>query len=51
MKLSSNAAARLFGQRNLGGHGESHFTMSVEEIRMILSASEKDGTLDPRKPR
>jgi CBS domain containing-hemolysin-like protein len=48
MKLSSNALLRLFGQHNLEGHGESHFTMSVEEIRMILSASEKDGTLDAR---
>ncbi|MEF8700611.1 MAG: hemolysin family protein [Candidatus Accumulibacter sp. UW20] len=46
MKLSSNALLRLFGQNNLEGHGESHFTMSVEEIRMILSASEKDGMLD-----
>ena len=46
MKLSSNALLWVFGQRDLGGgHGESHFTMSVEEIRMILSASEKDGTL------
>ncbi|NMQ27088.1 HlyC/CorC family transporter [Candidatus Accumulibacter phosphatis] len=45
MKMSSNALLRLFGQSNLEGHGESHFTMSVEEIRMILSASEKDGTL------
>lgn len=46
MKLASNGLLRLFGQRNLRGAGESHFTMSVEEIRMILSASEKDGTLD-----
>lgn len=45
MKMSSNALLWVFGQRNLEGHGESHFTMSVEEIRMILSASEKDGTL------
>ena len=49
MKMSSNALLRLFGQRNLEGHGESHFTMSVEEIRMILSASEKDGTLAPEE--
>ena len=34
---------------NLGGHGESHFTMSVEEIRMILEASEKDGMLAPEE--
>ncbi len=49
MKLASDALLRLFGQRNLEGHGESHFTMSVEEIRMILSASEKDGTLAPEE--
>lgn len=45
MKLSSNMLLRLFGQHNLRSGGESRFTMSVEEIRMILSASEKDGTL------
>ena len=49
MKLSSNGLLWIFGQRDLQGHGESHFTMSVEEIRMILSASEKDGTLDPEE--
>jgi len=49
MKLSSNGLLWIFGQRNLEGHGESHFTMSVEEIRMILSASEKDGTLAPEE--
>lgn len=49
MKLSSDGLLRIFGQRNLEGHGESHFTMSVEEIRMILSASEKDGTLAPEE--
>ncbi|MBL8932152.1 MAG: HlyC/CorC family transporter [Kineosporiaceae bacterium] len=49
MKLASDGLLRLFGQRNLDGHGESHFTMSVEEIRMILSASEKDGTLAPEE--
>ncbi|HRF74509.1 MAG TPA: hemolysin family protein [Accumulibacter sp.] len=49
MKLSSDALLRLFGQRNLEGHGESHFTMSVDEIRMILSASEKEGTLAPEE--
>ena len=49
MKLSSNGLLWIFGQKDLRGHGESHFTMSVEEIRMILSASEKDGTLDPEE--
>jgi CBS domain containing-hemolysin-like protein len=45
MKLASNALLWVFGQRNLRGDQKSSFTMSVEEIRMILSASEKDGTL------
>jgi CBS domain containing-hemolysin-like protein len=49
MKLSSNGLLWIFGQKDLRGHGESHFTMSVEEIRMILSASEKDGTIDPEE--
>jgi len=48
MKLASDGLLRLFGQRNLDG-GESHFTMSVEEIRMILSASERDGLLAPEE--
>ena len=47
MKAASDLLLRISGQGNLGGHGESHFTMSVEEIRMILEASEKDGMLDP----
>jgi CBS domain containing-hemolysin-like protein len=49
MKGASDLLLRLSGQGNLGGHGESHFTMSVEEIRMILEASEKDGMLDPEE--
>jgi CBS domain containing-hemolysin-like protein len=49
MKLSSNALLWLFGQRDLAHSGEGHFTMTVEEIRMILSASEKDGMLEPEE--
>ena len=49
MKWASDLLLRLSGQGNLGGHGESHFTMSVEEIRMILEASEKDGMLAPEE--
>ena len=49
MKWASDLLLGLSGQGNLGGHGESHFTMSVEEIRMILEASEKDGMLDPEE--
>ena len=49
MKMASDGLLRLFGQRNVEGDGHSHFTMSVEEIRMILSASEKEGTLAPEE--
>ncbi len=49
MKAASDLLLKMVGQGNLEGHGESHFTMSVEEIRMILSASEKDGTLAPEE--
>jgi len=49
MKLASDALLWLVGQRDLTGEGESHFAMSVEEIQMILTASEKDGTLPPEE--
>jgi len=49
MKLSSSGLLWVFGQRNLVSRGESHFTMSVDEIRMVLSASEKDGVLAPEE--
>jgi CBS domain containing-hemolysin-like protein len=49
MKLASNGLLWIFGQRNLAHEGEGHFTMSVEEIRMVLTASEKDGVLAPEE--
>lgn len=49
MKAASDGLLWLVGQRNLRSHGDSHFTMSVEEIRMILAASEKDGMLAPEE--
>lgn len=49
MKVSSTGLLWVFGQRNLVSRGESHFTMSVDEIRMVLSASEKDGVLAPEE--
>jgi len=49
MKLSSSGLLWIFGQRDLAHGGESHFTMSVEEIRMVLSASEKEGVLAPEE--
>ena len=46
MEKSSNGLLWLFGQRDLtGGHG-GHFSMSEEEIRTILSASEREGVLN-----
>ena len=49
MKLASNGLLWIFGQRNLAHEGEGHFTMSVEEIRMVLTASEKEGVLAPEE--
>jgi CBS domain containing-hemolysin-like protein len=49
MKLASNGLLWIFGQRDLAHGSESHFTMSVEEIRMVLTASEKDGVLAPEE--
>ena len=49
MKLASNGLLWIFGQRDLAHGGDSHFTMSVEEIRMVLTASEKDGVLAPEE--
>ncbi len=49
MKLASNGLLWIFGQRDLAHEGEGHFTMSVEEIRMVLTASEKDGVLAPEE--
>jgi len=49
MNKSSNALLWIFGQRDLAGHGEGHFSMSEEEIRTILSASEKEGVLNPEE--
>jgi len=38
----------LIGQRELTGNGEPHFSITGEEIRTILSASEQEGVLDPQ---
>lgn len=50
MNKSSDGLLWVCGQRNLGGGGhEGHFSMSEEEIRMILSASEREGMLNPEE--
>jgi len=50
MERSSNGLLWLFGQRDLTGGGHSgHFSMSEEEIRTILSASEREGVLNPEE--
>jgi CBS domain containing-hemolysin-like protein len=49
MEKSSNGLLWLFGQRDLSGGGHGHFSMSEEEIRTILSASEREGVLNPEE--
>jgi hypothetical protein len=39
----SNGLLRLFGQRDLTGPGGGHFSISEEELRTILVASESAG--------
>ena len=48
MNKASNGLLRLFGQGDLASQGEAHFSMTGEEIRTILSASEQEGALDPQ---
>ena len=48
MNKSSNGLLTLFGQGDLTEHGDSHFSMTGEEIRTVLSASEQEGALDPQ---
>ncbi len=48
MKWASDLLLKLSGQRLDSGES-STFTMSVEEIRMILEASERDGMLAPEE--
>ncbi len=48
MNKSSNGLLWLFGQRDLASQSEGHFSMTGEEIRTILSASEQEGALDPQ---
>ena len=49
MNKSSNGLLWLFGQRDLTGGHSGHFSMSEEEIRTILSASEREGVLNPEE--
>ncbi|MBF0358409.1 MAG: HlyC/CorC family transporter [Magnetococcales bacterium] len=46
MNHSSNGLLWLFGQGGLSEHSENHFSMSEDEIRMILTASESESHLD-----
>lgn len=48
MNHSSNGLLWLIGQRELIEKGEPHFSITGEEIRTILSASEQEGVLDPQ---
>lgn len=48
MKQSSTGLLWLFGQRDLTAHSDGHFSMTGDEIRTILSASEQEGALNPQ---
>ena len=49
MNKSSEGLLWLFGQRDLAKDGAGHFSISEEEIRTILTASERDGVLNPEE--
>ena len=48
---ASNGLLRLFGQSNLIGPAGGHFSISEEELRTILMASEREGILNPEETR
>ena len=51
LNRSSNGLLWLLGQRDLAGPGGGHFSISEEELRTILAASEKEGILNPEETR
>jgi len=46
---AANGLLRLFGQRDLVGPAGGHFSISEEELRTILMASEREGVLNPEE--
>jgi CBS domain containing-hemolysin-like protein len=46
MNKSSEGLLWVFGQRDLAKEGSGHFSITEEEIRTILTASEHDGVLN-----
>jgi CBS domain containing-hemolysin-like protein len=46
---AANGLLRLFGQRDPAGPRGGHFSISEEELRIILSASESEGVLAPEE--
>ena len=49
MNKSSEGLLWVFGQRDLAKEGAGHFSITEEEIRTILTASEHDGVLNPEE--
>ncbi len=49
MNKSSEGLLWVFGQRDLSKGGAGHFSITEEEIRTILTASEHDGVLNPEE--
>jgi len=51
LSKASNALLRAFGQGQLTGAGGGHFSISGEELKTILMASEREGVLNPEATR
>ena len=49
LNASATALLWMFGQRQMDGPGGGHFSISEEELRTILAASEQEGVLKPHE--
>ncbi|MBU0699418.1 MAG: hemolysin family protein, partial [Proteobacteria bacterium] len=49
LNTASNGLLRLFGQKDLAGPSAGHLSISEEELRTILIASESEGILEPEE--
>jgi len=49
LNFASNGLLKLFGQKDLAGPTAGHLSISEEELRTILIASESEGILEPEE--
>jgi len=49
LNTASNGLLRLFGQKDIASPVKGHLSISEEELRTILVASESEGILDPEE--